>query len=285
MGSTSTESLVYCKHQYSRQKIQGLPDLHQGDEHTDVHHLQNYLKHYGYLTHDSSVKNVLDEPTCEAMREFQKFFSIQQTGVLDQTTRDKMTASRCGVPDISLDPLAFSTTATGWNRRNLKYQFGQFSIQSPADAGVSKIRREAVRRAFDVWKNAGVGLTFEEISPESSTKADIFIEWRRAADPDHSMVGGVLAHADFPPGFSIIARELPLPLHFDDEEHQWDDGTFVGKYDVQTIAIHEIGHTLGMYHSNVGGSCMFPTVASNHSLRELQADDINGIKHIYPPSI
>lgn len=118
-----------------------------------------------------------------------------------------------------------------------------------------------MRRAFATWAAAGVGLTFSEVAQNQNP--DIVIEWRQAADPDHSMVGGVIAHADFPPGCSVIVINPPLPLHYDDQEHTWVDGAVANGFDIETVALHEIGHCLGMLHTNVNGSVMFPLVSPN----------------------
>ncbi|MDL2261631.1 matrixin family metalloprotease [Methanimicrococcus sp. OttesenSCG-928-J09] len=58
-------------------------------------------------------------------------------------------------------------------------------------------------------------------------------------------------------------------------------------YDVQTIATHELGHSVGLSHSNIATAVMrgtpLPTI-----FRTLQSDDKNGVKFIYnswqPPS-
>ena len=55
-----------------------------------------------------------------------------------------------------------------------------------------------------------------------------------------------------------------------------------GRFDVETIALHEIGHILGLAHSNVNGSVMFPSVSSNFTKRALTQDDIDGVRSLYP---
>lgn len=258
---------------YSRQVIQAIPDLTSGEIHPDLPQVQNYLKHYGYLEPEAPLSEQLDVPTTEALAEFQRRFNVGTPGTLDEPTREAMSLSRCGIPDVT-DPLAFNTIGP-FNRRELTFAFGPLSSQI---AGITV--RDAVRRAFDSWAAAGVGLTFVEVT--TNQNPDIVIEWRQAMDTDHSMVGGVLAHADFPPGFSIIVSALPLPLHFDDQEHTWVDGTVAGGFDIETVALHEIGHCLGMLHSTVSGSVMFPFISSQRESRTLQPDDLAGILHLYP---
>ena len=52
-----------------------------------------------------------------------------------------------------------------------------------------------------------------------------------------------------------------------------------GQYDFFTVALHELGHSLGLGHSSVSGSVMEPTYAG--ARRSLHADDIAGIQAIY----
>ena len=99
------------------------------------------------------------------------------------------------------------------------------------------------------------------------------------------MVGGVLAHADFPPACGVITNTLPKPVHFDDSEHQWVLGAVAGGFDVETVGLHELGHILGLQHSDVAGSVMFPSVSSNSTKRALTADDLGGIRELYPVSV
>ena len=99
------------------------------------------------------------------------------------------------------------------------------------------------------------------------------------------MVGGVLAHADFPPGCGVVTNTLPKPVHFDDSEHQWVIGAVASGFDVETVALHELGHILGLQHSDVAGSVMFPSVSSNSTKRVLTADDLGGIRELYPASL
>ena len=89
--------------------------------------------------------------------------------------------------------------------------------------------------------------------------------------------GGDLAHA-YPPRDGRI--------HFDDDEQYSEFGSTSGfwwwkkhTWGLLWEAVHEIGHALGLDHSNVKGSVMWPT-ASKGTPR-LHQDDINGIRSLY----
>ncbi len=246
--------------------------LAKGEHAPDFEPVQNFLQRFGYLRPGSFRGNRLDDETTEALTHYQDRQGLVRTGAFDKQTRDQMTTHRCGMPDFD-SGVAFSTRCS-WPHPNLTYAFEDGTNDV---AGASEF--EAVRNAFATWAEAAP-LTFTELT--TSQNPDIVIDWRPANDPDHSMVGGVLAHADFPPGCGVVTNTLPLPVHFDDQEHQWVIGAVANGFDVETVALHEIGHILGLQHSDVAGSVMFPSVSSNSTKRTLTADDIAGIDQLYP---
>lgn len=84
--------------------------------------------------------------------------------------------------------------------------------------------------------------------------------------------GGVLAHTFLPCGSGRAGQ-----CHFDDSENWTTSGT--GGIDLQTVALHETGHTFGLLHSSVSGAVMAPTYSGVK--RVLTQDDISGIRSIY----
>ncbi len=51
---------------------------------------------------------------------------------------------------------------------------------------------------------------------------------------------------------------------------------------VEGVRVHEVGHMLGLAHSNVSGATMFPTVAfCSNAPASLATDDINAINDLY----
>jgi hypothetical protein len=252
--------------------IMNVPSLARGEKDSDFAEVQDYLQRFGYVRRHAFTGGLLDDPTSEGLARFQEFFGLPVTGEFDDATRARMTTHRCGMPDLA-DGAAFVTRCS-WPHPGLTYAFET----GTNDVGGSS-EFQAVRNAFFSWSSA-VPLSFVETSADQNP--DILIDWRPATDPDLSMVGGVLAHADFPPACGVVTNTLPKPVHFDDSEHQWVIGAVAGGFDVQTIALHEIGHILGLQHSTVAGSVMFPSVAPNSTNQALTADDLGGIRQLYP---
>ena len=51
------------------------------------------------------------------------------------------------------------------------------------------------------------------------------------------------------------------------------------RVDLLSVAIHEIGHILGLAHSTIEGSVMWPLL--QNGVHTLHQDDINGVQNIY----
>ncbi|MFC5379375.1 matrixin family metalloprotease [Aquipuribacter nitratireducens] len=252
-----------------------VPTTSPGEENEGFAGVQEFLDRFGYLDRTAVHLMENDDPTQEALARFQRFYGLEPTGVFDEATREAMMQPRCALPDPQGDPnsIDFATTCA-WADRSLTFAF---------DTGTDDVAGggefDAIRRAIATWRGLG-GLTFTEVAVGASP--DIRIGWRPANDPDHSMVGGVLAHADFPPGCSVVTNTLPKPVHFDDTEHTWSVGAVSGAFDIETVALHELGHIVGLAHSSVAGAVMAPTVSANFTKRALTQDDVDGFRRLYP---
>lgn len=234
-------------------------------------HIQRFLARFGYVLPGTYDEGLLDGVTSTALVKYQKFNRLPATGEFDEATRNEMTQSRCAMPDMG-SGVAFNLTCA-WDRSSLT-----FALDTGTEDVAGDQEWQAIRTAFQTWA-AVVPLTFAEV--DQSQNHDIRVGWRPANDPDLSMVGPALAHADFPPGCSLVTNTLPKPVHFDDTEHTWSIGAVPGAFDVETVALHEIGHILGLAHSSVPGAVMLPSVSSNFAQRTLTEDDIEGVQALY----
>lgn len=82
----------------------------------------------------------------------------------------------------------------------------------------------------------------------------------------------MLAHAYQP------APGMGGDVHFDEDEN-WSIGTGSGT-DLETVAAHELGHALGLGHSQLAGALMAPYYKYSPNL-QLHVDDIRAIQSLY----
>lgn len=75
-------------------------------------------------------------------------------------------------------------------------------------------------------------------------------------------------------------------IHFDEDDYFTETGTTTGWWfwakesvSVLYVAVHEIGHALGLGHSNVRGSTMWPT--GKTGTPRLTQDDADAIRALY----
>ena len=189
--------------------------------------------------------------------------------------------------------------------RTVTLRWRQFPVRYfVTDRGVDGVSAQqfqtAISRAFGKWDDVATA--------ELSTQFAGFTQQSPAVSDDQSVLGFLnrpdqnrtLAATSF---FidTTDGRILESDIFFN-STFAWsvsESGT-AGRFDIESIAVHEIGHLLGLSHSALGETelisggrrviaaetVMFPIAfsAGNTSDRELKADDIAGLSDIYGTS-
>jgi hypothetical protein len=155
-----------------------------------------------------------------------------------------------------------------WANNDITYYFINGTDQLPGNT-----EQDVIKQAFALWASQSP-LTFTQVNDQS--QAGIVIGWATGDHGDGDPFDGpgdVLAHSSFPNPYD----DRKVFLHFDDDEH-WVNSD-AGDVDLETVAAHEIGHTLGLAHSEDPNALMYPSYEGPH--RSLDADDIAGIQDLY----
>ena len=150
---------------------------------------------------------------------------------------------------------------------NLNYAFVNTMPNLPTDQVASEIAR-----AFAEWSKY-VNVTY---TPSSDTTADrtVAILFGSGDHGDaYPFTSAILAHTFYP--FPVNPEPIAGNMHFNADQN-WNIGSDV---DVFSVALHEAGHTLGLGHSDVPGTVMYPYYQKNTAL---SAADIAAAQQLYP---
>jgi hypothetical protein len=161
-----------------------------------------------------------------------------------------------------------------WTKHNLSWHYEQ------AQPNVLKL----AEAAFNVWSQHS-NLTFYH----DQTNPDILISnkyLKHTIDRGANICpnnfdgkGSILAHAFYP-----ISSNSSVEIHIDGDETWHYNITTVldaNKTSLFEVLIHEIGHAIGLTHSNDSKSIMFKHY--NGNLTDLSSDDIERIQRLYGP--
>uniref|UniRef100_A0A914H581 Peptidase metallopeptidase domain-containing protein n=1 Tax=Globodera rostochiensis TaxID=31243 RepID=A0A914H581_GLORO len=262
---------------------------------------KGYLNRFGYIDSSPSQEGTDEEPRVyaqqqhrktedmiggdltldsirSAVRKFQEFAGLPTTGNLDNRTRKKMAQPRCGMQDVQM--LTSADYVLKWRKRRVTYQLMHATDDIP-----EHMQKQALQLAFDAWSRV-VPLDFSEASGYDTPDVKVLFARRSHGDPwPFDGRGGVLAHATFPQDGK---------LHFDDDENWvFMDGNKIGNHrftDMYWVALHEIGHVLGLSHSNIETAIMAPFYQDprdlvdwrgNYKTPELTQDDTRAAQQIY----
>ena len=188
--------------------------------------------------------------------------------------------------------------------RSVSLQWPRFPVRYfVTDRGVAGVSasqlQSAVARAFDTWRrvsSAEVSSSFVGYTPASPFEDDNMNVLGFLDRPELERVLGATTFLIDTTDGEILESDI-----FFNSAFPWSvaSGGEANRFDVESIALHEIGHLYGLGHSAIGETelrptggrrviaseaVMFPIAfsAGNIAGRTLKADDIAGISDLYP---
>lgn len=233
-----------------------------------------FLQKFGYLNETNGYRTgaILGPDAISiAIKDFQRFVGLEETGELDNDTLIMMNAPRCGVKDRighseSARRKRYALQGSKWRVTHLTYRISKYPTRMKERTKVEK----EIGRAFKIWSDHSK-LTFEE-RKRGRVNIDIRFETGEHGDGDpFDGPGKTLAHAFFP--------QFGGDAHFDDEE-KWTIDERAGTNLFQ-VAAHEFGHSLGLSHTDVKRALMAPYYRGYQPSFRLDKDDIDAIQSLY----
>ncbi|CAF0907918.1 unnamed protein product, partial [Didymodactylos carnosus] len=229
----------------------------------------DYLQRFGYSSCNASSPVQCSENFTSMLTEFQRYFGLNMTGVADKETQAIMNLPRCSAVDKPNVNILQGSSNRKWSRLSLTYRLESHAhFQQISYANQISI----VQDAFNEWSKH-TPLSFEMVC--NTCSSDIVLQF---VEGDHG--DGVpfdektIAHAFLPTDGRI---------HFDSQD------TWTGLYNSSSktvinlflIAMHEIGHALGLEHVKDRQSIMFPTYQLKQRSDVLTFVDQQSIQALY----
>ncbi|HEY0459466.1 MAG TPA: matrixin family metalloprotease [Pyrinomonadaceae bacterium] len=206
-----------------------------------------------------------------AIKRFQTFSGLPATGRANKPTIQEIEEPRCGNSSITLaESVLFDALPPRWHTSNITYGFSRITLQLPQQ----DVRR-AIEFAFRIWRQAFTDFRFTEVPLAQAPMINFtFIAGAHGDHQNFSGQDGILGHS-FPPNSPVRRGQV----HFDDGEVWGLDGS-PSKKDLITVAIHEIGHALGLVeHSLNRDAQMYEKYL--RVFRGLDQEDVNRIVNLY----
>ena len=229
-----------------------------------------YLKKYGYI---ENIRELTLGEVHDGLVKLQGLAGLITDGELGPKTLRVMNTPRCACPDYYNDGHDFEvasmeTLSNKWGRKNLSY----FIEKRDNDLSAQEWD-EAIEKAFTQWSDVA-GLKFTRSNSRSNANFIMSIGAGRRDQFDGP--GGTLAWAQLPPGNSFNGQLL---CRFDEAE-TWVLNRNQRGVLLVNVACHEIGHLLGLRHSNVQTALMAPFYSPGVTKPQLK-DDVTRIQRLY----
>ena len=155
-----------------------------------------------------------------------------------------------------------------WNRNNFRYCIATRDLEDLSQ----ELWDNEFKLAFDSWSEV-TPLTFEQVELHDEFDLIIAVGSRRVEG--FGQEGGVLAWAQMPPAKKFDGILLSK---FDLAENWILPDSEEAGIILRSVAAHEIGHLLGLPHTNDPKALMYPYI--NNSLKP-KSDDIKKIQKLY----
>ncbi len=198
------------------------------------------------------------------------WISVSSTHILH-----KQPSNYCPGPSTIYGPIPnFVANGNGWDGPGLGSIALTYHFVNGTPDIAGDLEQNEMVRSTNIWSQYAQIFWAETPNRFQNRSVDF-----RFATGDHCSSdpfdgpGGTLAHCFYPS--PPINETRAGDCHFDEDE-TWNIGS---QYDLFSVSLHELGHGLGLMHTDVPNSVMLPVYAG--VVTDLGEDDIAGIRSLY----
>ena len=246
-----------------------------GDHSPQVDYAVGKLKGLRFLDREYRSDGILSQQVLAALGDMRESFTGDPNDItqINPAVLDMLGTRRCGMSQRhfkSARARALTVPEVGWPSRTVRFAIGSLFLMS--DFVSESEAADAIRVAARQW-NDSCGIDFVET--DLGDQHDIAIS-AIDVEPAHHTVGNVIAHADYP-GVNNLYDE-PLQLHFNGND-VWSIDATPSAYDIVRVAMHELGHCLGLFH--YPGTIMNETISLGDDSQEIESEISDRIDSLY----
>ncbi|RDX68044.1 Metalloendoproteinase 5-MMP, partial [Mucuna pruriens] len=243
-------------------------------------HFKDYFFNYGYLQSSGPFNDYLDQETISAITTYQNYFNLPATGDLNNDTIHQISLLRCAVPDMNFT-YNFTDNAS-WPKAgnhpvvpqgqepHLRFSSGE---QNPSQRD---------QDSFTRWTQATGVLNLTETKLYDDADIKVGFYNFTFLDIDVEVLGASIItlqpDSNVTTGYILLDGTKFWLLPSENDSLSWEDGVL----DLESAAMHQIGHLLGLDHSNHKDSVMYPYVLPSQQRKvQLSVSDRDNIQKQY----